>query len=173
MVELRAALALEKLRLIVVVLCATMMISCAAFMGALGLGEKEAEDTGKAVGAVAAALPFPWNLVGGGVSAALGLGATVLAHKRKSAAFASGVPSAPDALSPLTKMFSQRKGLYPMIAAAAIAGKAAGIWHPQPEDIWALTVALGIPTAGEFASDIIGKQNAVAPTPPAETPPQP
>jgi hypothetical protein len=122
---------------------------------------------------VAPALPGPIGGVVAGVGTLMALVGGLFAGKVKQAAIAEGGPSAASELNPLTKIFAERKWLFPVIAAFLTGGTGANLWHIDPSVLALLDGALLTPALGEFVKDSMAKPAIAAsiepPPPPTPT----
>ncbi len=106
---------------------------------------------------VAPALPGPLGGIVAGIGTLLTLGGGFLAGRVKSQAMAQpeGVQreAALASMNPITKLFSERKWLMPIVSAVIAGGNAANLWHIDTEALVTLVGALNLPAAMEFMKD--------------------
>jgi hypothetical protein len=118
---------------------------------------------GEGAKAVAPLLPPPFGwIVSLAGAAAITLGGH-FAGKSRAEAIKAGLAGV--SLSPIVKLFAERKHLLPILMAGATAAKASGLLPISAEELTQIMIALGIPAAGEFAKDAMsGKPPQVADT---------
>jgi hypothetical protein len=116
-------------------------------------GENPIQKGGAALNVIAPALPGPIGGIVAGAGALLTLVGGFFAGKVKQQAIAQGGPAAAADLNPITKIFAERKWLFPVIAALLTGGTGANLWHIDPSVLALLDGALLTPAVGEFVKD--------------------
>lgn len=121
-----------------------------------------ANTADKVAGGAAAVSPFlppPFNWILAGVGGLAGLIGSHYAGKVKvgavKASVASGgtVAGALAGVSPITKILSERKWLYPSVGAAISVLDASGVLPMTAEELAGTLAMLALPTIGEFTAD--------------------
>ena len=119
-------------------------------------GTNAVQDAGAAVAAVAPALPGPLGGIVAGGATLLTLLGGFFAGRKKAEAYAEGGvkgEAAVASLSPVTKLFAERKWLMPMVSAVIAGGNAANLWHIDTEQLLVLLGSLNVPAVMEFMKD--------------------
>jgi len=138
-------------------------------------GENPIQKGGAALtNVIAPALPGPIGGIVAGAGALLTLVGGFFAGKVKQQAIAEGGHAAAADLNPITKIFAERKWLFPVIAALLTGGTGANLWHIDPSVLALLDGALLTPAVGECVKDGMSRPAVAAliepPPPSAPTP---
>jgi len=143
-------------RLSVVMLCCAVLAGCAGAPEAL-------EKTGTFLRDAAPILPEPfnWILAGTGILAAL-IGGH-FANKSRVATVAAG--GTLGSVSPVVKMFAERKYLLPLLGVGVVAAETSGLLPFTTQELIGILTMLGIPTVAEFGKDILAVTKAGVVTP--------
>lgn len=134
-------------RFIAVTLC------CAWLFGCAGSAPEVVEKTGTFLRDASPILPEPFNWILAGMGTIATLIGGHFANKSRAKAIADGAPIG--SISPVTKMFAERKFLLPLLGVGVVAAKASGLLPFTTEELVGILTMFGIPTVAEFGKDIL------------------